>query len=166
MGGGCRPNRRIYIHMRVLKRNYKLVALAASCVALGAVVSAIASAGAATPASGTTSTASSAAAQHRGRGALARRTLAGAVQGSVVVHTRSGFATVTFERGVVKSVSGNQLTITERTRNAVYKDMTVTIPSNARIRVNKQKATLGQLKSGQRVMVVSAPKRTLVVARG
>ena len=151
--------------MKVLKRNYKLVALAASCVALGAAVSAIASAGAATPASGTTSTASSAAGHHRGRGALARRAFAGAVQGSLVVHTKSGFATVTFERGVVKSVSGNQLTITERTKKAVYKDATVTIPSNATIRVNKQKATLGQLKSGQRVTVVSTPKRTRVAAR-
>lgn len=151
--------------MRVLKRNYKLVALAASCVALGAVVGAIASAGAATPASGTTSTASSAATHQRGRGALTRRAFAGAVQGSLVVHTRSGFATVTFERGVVKSVSGNQLTITERTKKSVYKDVTVTVPSNARIRVNKQNATFGQLKSGQRVMVVSAPQRTTVIAR-
>jgi hypothetical protein len=152
--------------MRLIKGNYKLVALAASCVALGAAVSAIASAGAATPASGTTSTASSPATHHRGRGSLARRAFAGAVQGSLVVHTKSGFATVTFERGVVKSVSGSQLTITERTKKAVYKDVTVTIPSNARIRENKQKATLGQLKAGQRVAVVSAPKRTVVIARG
>ena len=152
--------------MRVLKRNYKLVAVAASCVALGAAVSAIASAGAATPASGTTSTASGAAAHHRGRGGLARRAFAGAVQGSLVVHTKSGFGTVTFERGVVSSVSGNQLTITERTKKAVYKNVTVTIPSNARIRVNRQKGTFGQLKSGQHVTVVSAPKRTVVVARG
>jgi hypothetical protein len=150
--------------MRVLKRNYKLVALAASCVALGAAVSAIASAGAATPASGTTSTASGAAAHHGKRG-LARLARGGAVQGSLVVHTKSGFGTVTFERGVVKSVSGSQLTLTERTKKAVYKDVTVTIPSNARIRVNRQKETLGQLKSGQRVVVVSAPKRTLVIAR-
>ena len=150
--------------MRMLKKNYKLVALAASCVALGAAVSAIASAGAATPASGTTSTASSAAKHHGGRLAP-RRLLGGAVQGSLVVHTKSGFGTVTFERGVVKSVSGNQLTITERTKKAVYKDATVTIPSNARIRDNKQKATLSQLKSGQRVTVVSAPKRTTVIAR-
>jgi hypothetical protein len=151
--------------MTLLKRHYKLVALAAACVALGAGVSAIASAGAATQASRTTSTASSAAAHSRRLG-LARHAFAGAVQGSLVVHTKSGFATVTFARGVVEKVSGNQLTMTERTKKAVYKTVTLTIPSNARIRDNRQQATLGQLKSGQRVQVMTAPNRTFVVARG
>jgi hypothetical protein len=152
--------------MKLLKRHYRLVALAAACMALGAAVSAVTSAGAATPASGTTSTASSAAAHHDGRFWPGGRVLAGAVHGSLVVHTKSGFVTVTFDRGVVKSVSSNQLTITERTKNAVYKDATLTIPSNARVRVNHQKATLSQLKSGQHVLVISAPNRTLVIARG
>ena len=152
--------------MRLLKRDYKLVVLAAACVALGAAVSAITVAGAATPAPGTTSTASSAAAHHHGRFWVGRRLLGGAVQGSLVVHTKSGFVTVTFERGVVKSVSGNQLTIAERTKKAVYKDVTLTIPSNAKVRVNHQKATLGQLKSGQRVLVINLPTTTLVSARG
>jgi hypothetical protein len=151
--------------VKLLKRHYRLVVLAAACVALGAAVSAITSAGAATPASGTTSTASSAAVHHRGRWGLERR-LGGAVHGTLVVHSKSGWVTVTFDRGVVKSVSGNQLTITERTKNAVYKDVTLTIPSNARVRDNRQKATLGQLKSGQHVLVVNGPKRTLVIARG
>lgn len=151
--------------MRLLKRHYKLVALAAACVALGAAVSAITSAGAATPASGTTSTASGAATHPRRLG-LARRAFAGSVQGSLVVHTKSGFATVTFERGVVDSVSGNQLKLTERTNKAVYKSVTITIPSNATVRINRQRATLGQLKPGQHATVVSAPKRTVVVARG
>jgi hypothetical protein len=96
---------------------------------------------------------------------LARRPFAGAVQGSLVVHTKSGFATVTFERGVVNSVSANQLTMTERTKRASYKTVTLTIPSNAIVRVNRQKATLSQLKSGQHVTVVNAPKRTFVIAR-
>jgi hypothetical protein len=151
--------------MRLLKRHYRLVALAAACVALGAAVSAITSAGAATPASGTTSTASSAAG-HAHRAGIGRRMLGGAVHGSLVVHGKSGWVTVTFDRGVVKSVSGNQLTITERTKHAVYKDVTLTIPSNAVVRVNRQKGTLGQLKSGQRVSVVNAPNRTRVIARG
>lgn len=81
------------------------------------------------------------------------------------MHAKSGWVTVTFDRGVVKSVSSNQLTITERTKKAVYKDVTLTIPSNARVRDNRQKATLGQLKSGQHVLVVSAPNNTLVIAR-
>ncbi len=150
--------------MKLLKRHYRLVVLAAACVALGAAVSAITSAGAATPASGTTSTAPSAAKHHRRLG-VGRRVLAGSVHGSVVVHAKSGWVTVTFDRGVVKSVSSNQLTITERTKKAVYKDVTLTIPSNARVRDNRQKATLGQLKSGQHVLVVSAPNNTLVIAR-
>ena len=149
--------------MRMLKRHYRLLALAAACVALGAAVSAITSAGAATPASGTTATA--AAEHHHARHWFGRRLFAGAVHGSLVVHTKSGFVTVTFDRGVVKSVSGNQLTITERTKNAVYKDATLTIPSNATVRINRQKATLSQLKSGERVLVISAPNRTLVSAR-
>ena len=149
--------------MKLLKRHYRLVVLAAACVALGAAVSAITSAGASTPASGTTSTASSAAVHHRNARWLG---LGRAVQGNLVVHTKSGWVTVTFERGVVKSVSGNQLTITERTKNAVYKDVTLTIPSNAKVRDNRQNATLGQLKSGQHVLVISGPSRTLVSARG
>ena len=64
------------------------------------------------------------------------------------------------------TLNGNQLTITERTKKAVYKTVTLTIPSNAIVRDNKQKATLGQLKSGQRVLVVSGLNRTRVVARG
>jgi hypothetical protein len=151
--------------MKLLKRHYRLVVLAAACVALGAGVSVIASAGAATPASGTTSTASSAAVHHR-RFGLGRRVLAGSVQGSLVVHGKSGWVTITYERGVVGSVSGNQLTVTERTKKAVYKTVTLTIPSNAKVRVNRQKATLSQVKSGQHVLVVNGPNRTLVFARG
>jgi hypothetical protein len=44
--------------------------------------------------------------------------------------------------------------------------VTLTIPSNAKVRVNHQKATLGQLKSGQRVLVINLPTTTLVSARG
>jgi hypothetical protein len=151
--------------MRLLKRHYRLVVLAAGCVALGAAVSAITSAGAATPAPGTTSTASSAAAHARRLG-LGRRLLAGSVQGSLVVHARSGWVTVTFERGVVDSVSHNNLTITERTKKAVYKNVTLTIPSEAIVRDNRHRATLGQLKSGQHVLVLNGPNRTWVIARG
>jgi hypothetical protein len=151
--------------MRPFKRHYKLVALAAACAAIGAAVSAIATAGAATPASGTTPTASSAAAQPRRLG-LARRAFSRAVQGSLVVRTNSGFATVTFDRGVVNSVSGDKLAMTERTKKAVYKTVTLTIPSNANVRVNRQKSSLAQVKPGQRVLVLNTPSRTVVVAWG
>ena len=53
----------------------------------------------------------------------------------------------------------------ERTKKAVYKNVTLTIPSNAIVRDNKQQAPLGQLKSGQKVLVVSGLNRTRVAAR-
>ncbi len=152
--------------MRLIKRHYRLVALAAVCVALGAGVSAITSAGAATRASSTSTTAAGATGIHARRAGLARRILAGAVQGDLVVPTKSGFVTLTFNRGVVQSTaSGNQLTITERTKKAVYKNVTLTIPANARVRDNGHKATLSQLTTGQRVEIVTTPSRTVVIAR-
>jgi len=80
------------------------------------------------------------------------------------VRTRSGFATVTFDRGTVNSVNGQQLTMTEGTAKATYKTVTLTIPSTARVRDNRQQVTLSDLKAGQRVIVVQAPKQAFVVA--
>lgn len=151
--------------MRLIGKHYKLIALGAACAALGVGVSAITSAGAATPASSTTTVASGAIGSHHLRKGLARRVLGGAVQGDLVVHGKSGFATVMFERGTVDSVSGQQLTLTEATPKATYKQVTLTIPANARVRDNRMKATLSELKAGQRVTVIQAPKRTLVIAR-
>ena len=70
-----------------------------------------------------------------------------------MVRTPDGFATVTFERGKVDSVSGQQLTITEGTPKASYKTVTVTVPTNAVVRDNRQKASLSDVKAGQRVLV-------------
>jgi hypothetical protein len=81
-----------------------------------------------------------------------------------VVRTRTGFRTVTFDRGV-QSVSGQQLTVKEGTKYATYKAITLTIPTNALVRDDGQRASLGNVKSGQRVIVVQAPMRTLVIAR-
>jgi len=141
-----------------LRRHMKLVLVAAACVTIGAAGSAIATAGAAGTSS--TSTTSSAKAA-RGRALLARR----AVHGDVVVATKSGFETVTFDRGFVQSLSGRQLTIREGTKKATYKTVTLTIPSNAKVRDDRQPSTLSALTTGQRVAVVQGPKRTLVVAR-
>ena len=96
----------------------------------------------------------------RGRGLLRR-----AVQGDAVVRTASGFGTVSFERGTVKSVSGAQLTLTEGTRRASYRSVTVTIPTDARIRDDGTRGDLSSLKAGQRVLVITAPRRTFVIAR-
>ena len=85
--------------------------------------------------------------------ALERR----AVHADVVVATKSGFATVTIDRGVVQSVSGQQLTIREGTKKATYKTVTLTIPSSAKVRDNRRASTLSALTAGQRASVVQAP---------
>ncbi|MFZ1993049.1 MAG: hypothetical protein WAU75_02990, partial [Solirubrobacteraceae bacterium] len=147
--------------MSSIGRHSRLLLVAICCVAAGAGISAIASAGA----TGTTSSLAHSGAKAGKLRAGALRRLAHAVQGSAVVRTAHGFATVTFERGKVDSVSGRQLTITEGTPKATYKTVTVSIPADAVVRDNRQKATLSAVKAGQRVVVLTAPKRTYVIAR-
>ena len=125
--------------MTHLRKHMKLVSVAAVCVAVGAAGSAIATAGAA---SGGTTTTSTAAKSGRVRGAGARALERRAVHADVVVATKSGFATVTIDRGFVQSVSGQQLTIQEGTKNATYKTVTLTVPSNAKVRDNRRSAAL------------------------
>ena len=155
--------------MSSIRKHWRLLLVAVCCVALGAGVSAIASAGAATSTtSGATSatggTSHPAAGRARVRAGGLRR-LTRAVQGSAVVRTQDGFATITFARGKVDAVNGNQLTIAEGTRMATYKTVTVTIPTNAVVRDNRHEATLSDVKAGQRVLVLTAPQRTYVIAR-
>jgi hypothetical protein len=87
------------------------------------------------------------------------------VQGTVVLATRHGFKTVSFDRGTVVSVSGAQLTLSEGSANTAQRNVTLTVPSTARIRDDRRAASLSALKAGQRVMVIRAPRRTLVIAR-
>lgn len=147
--------------MSLLRRNSRLVMVALSCVALGAGASAIASAGAAT---GSSSTTAAQGGLHGVRATGLRRLSRRTVQGALVVATKQGFVNVTFERGKIDSVSGPQLTITEGTSKMSYKTVTLTIPADARIRDNRQTATMSDLKVGQRVVVLQAPKRTFVIA--
>lgn len=148
--------------MTFLRRHLKLLSIGAACAALGAGASAIATAGAAGTMTATKSTGATSASEHpAARRALERR----AVQGDLVVATKTGFATVTFNRGFVQSVNGQQLTIREGTKKATYKTVTLTVPAGAKVRDNGQAASLAQLRAGQRVAVVQAPKRTLVIAR-
>ena len=147
--------------MSSIRRHSRLLLVAVCCVAVGAGISAIATAGAAT--SNTSSHAGATHAGGAGKGGLRR--LLHAVQGSAVVRTADGFANVTFERGKVDSVTGQQLTITEGTAKATYKTVTVTVPAGAVVRDNRQKAALSDVKAGQRVLVLTAPKRTYVIAR-
>ena len=148
--------------MSSIRRHSRLLFVAVCCVASGAAISAIATAGAATSTSGKSAHST---AKHAKLRAGGLRRLAHAVQGSAVVRTADGFANVTFERGKVDSVSGQQLTITEGTRKATYKTVTVTIPAGAVVRDNRQKATLSDVRAGQRVLILTAPKRTYVIAR-
>jgi hypothetical protein len=141
-----------------VRNHLKLVALAGSCAAIGAGAGVIANAGAAPTTTATTP-------GHRGGGLGARRLAARAVHGTVVVATKSGFANVTFDRGFVQSVSGPELTLREGTKTQTYKTVTLTIPANARVRDDRNPATLSALKPGQRALVVQAPNRTVVIAR-
>ena len=149
--------------MSSIRRHWHLLAVAVCCVALGVGISAITSAGAAPSTASATGASGHPAVKRAGIRARGLRRLSRAVQGSAVVHTKNGFATVTFARGKVEAVSGNQLTIAEGTRTATYKTVTLTIPANAVIRDNRSPATLADVKAGQRVLVVQAPKRTFVI---
>src|SRR3954453_10918302 len=90
----------------------------------------------------------------------------GAVHAEAVVPTRSGdFATVVFDRGTVKDVSGDQLTVTEGTKDATYKTETFTVPDGAKIRRwGTDDAKLSDLQTGDRVAVIRTPKKYFVLA--
>ncbi len=155
--------------MSYIRNHSRGLLLAVCCIALGVGISAIATAGAATSSSAQATGAhvgqrGSAGVDRRGRRAGLRRLAARAVSGNVVVHTRQGFANVSFERGRVDTVSGRQLTITEGTRRASYKTVTVTIPAGAIVRDDHQTAALASVKPGQRVLILNAPRRTFVIA--
>ncbi len=142
-------------------KHWRTVGVGACCAAAGIGAGAIATAGASTSTAAKPATAASASHHARGLRALARR----AVHGTAVVHTAQGFATVTYDRGVVDSVSGNQIKLTEGTPKATYKTVTLTVPSTVRVRDNKQKASMSSVTAGQRAIVVQLPHRTVVIAR-
>ncbi|MBV9337818.1 MAG: hypothetical protein JO243_18180 [Solirubrobacterales bacterium] len=144
--------------MHFIRRHFKLLTLAASCVAIGAGISAVTSAGAATPSTGTNTKTTA----HGRLGGL--RALRGAVHGELVVATKNGFSTVTFDRGTIESVNGQQLTLKDGTKKQSYNTVTLSIPPSARIRDNGEHASMTALKVGQRVLVVQAPKRWVVSA--
>jgi hypothetical protein len=77
---------------------------------------------------------------------------------------RDGFITVTTDAGVVRSVSGDQLTITEGTKTLTYKDTTLTIASDATVRRNGDEAALSDLQAGDHVMVSQSSESTHVDA--
>ena len=146
--------------MSLVNRHAKILAVAVSCLGVGAGASAIAGAGASTPSTQSPAPAAKAAARKGWPRELRR-----AVHGEFVIHTKKGFETVTLDRGVVESVSGDVLTLREGTKAATYKTVTLTIAANARVRNNRQRSTLATLKAGERAQVIQGPARTLVVGR-
>jgi hypothetical protein len=93
------------------------------------------------------------------------RPLRRAVHAEAIVPVAGGrFVTVTLDRGVVQSVSGSQLTLSEGTRKATYRTVTLTIPANATVRDNRVPSQLSSIKPGQVAIVVQGPKHTRVVA--
>lgn len=145
--------------MSFIRTHLKLITVAASCALIGASGGVIASAGAATSAS------TASAVQGGKRWVRPRLVLRRSVHGDLIVATKSGFVRVTFDRGLVQSVSGQQLTLAEGTKARTYRTITLTIPTSARVRDNGRKATLADVTAGQRALVVQGPTQTLVIAR-
>jgi len=83
---------------------------------------------------------------------------------AIVPNDKGGFDSVTMDRGSFSSLSGDRLTITEGTKTATYKTVTLTIPSGASVRRNCEQAKLSDLKAGDTVLVVQSPKGTVVAA--
>lgn len=145
------------------KRNLiRTSAVGLTCAAVGAGAGVIGSASGASSASGP-ARAHSARHTHSAGGGL--RALRRAVHVDAVVPGTGGtFKTVTYDRGVLQSVSANQLTLREGTKQATYRSITLTIPGGATVRLDRAPAQLSQLRAGDRVRVLAGPKRTLVTA--
>src|SRR3954465_1295281 len=90
----------------------------------------------------------------------------GAVHAEAVLPARDGdFKTVVFDRGIVKSVSGNDLTVDVGTKDHTYKTDTFTVPDGATIRRwGSDDAKLSDLQAGDRVAIVRSPKKYFVLA--
>ena len=157
--------------MRITNRARAGTALAA-CVAIGA-AGGIAGSLAAPSKKSTAKKSSTAAKTRAGRGFGLRHGFDGpgggrgrAVHAEEVVLNKAGtaFITQTEDNGKVKSVSGNDVTITEGTTTVTYKDVTITIPSGATITRNGATATLADLKAGDHIDVSSSSDGTNVFA--
>jgi hypothetical protein len=146
------------------KRMARLVAVGALC-ALAGTGAGIAGSSAATKSS------SNSAQARKADGPAGLRRGGPPVHAEAVVLNKAGtgFQTVTEDNGTVKSVSGDQLTITESARKSdgssvTYKDATLTIPSGATISRNGDTASVSDLKAGDHVHVASSSDGTFVDA--
>jgi hypothetical protein len=152
--------------MSPISTRSRALALGVLCAAGGAGAGAIASATASTGHSSTTTThAEHGKAHQHARVRELRRIARHSVSGDVVVDTKQGFQTISFERGTVDSVSGDQITLTEGGPKAAQRQATVTVPATVHVRDNGRQASMSSVSAGQRVIVLTLPKRTVVVAR-
>jgi hypothetical protein len=89
-----------------------------------------------------------------------------AVHAEAVVLNKAGtaFITETIDNGKLKSVSGRDITITEAIGSVTYKDVTITLPADAKIVRNGKTATIGALKTGDRIGVSQSSDGTFVHA--
>jgi len=80
---------------------------------------------------------------------------AGAIHSVSVVPTRGGgFSTVTTDRGTLKSIAGDALTVTEGTASATYATPTITVGSSAKVFLDGRSSSLSALDPGDRVTIV------------
>src|SRR3954454_10599430 len=86
------------------------------------------------------------------------------VEAIVLDKAGNNWITETSDNGKVKSVSGNDVTITEGTTAVPYKDVTVTIPDGAAVIRNGAKAAVGDLKAGDMIHVSSSSDGTSAFA--
>jgi hypothetical protein len=72
---------------------------------------------------------------------------------TVVPNSSGGFTTVTTDSGVLKSISGDALTITEGTTSATYATPTITVGSDAKVFLDGRSSTLTALVAPDRVTI-------------
>jgi hypothetical protein len=89
----------------------------------------------------------------------------GFVHGEFVVPARDNtFKTITIDRGEITGVDGSTIHLREGTRDATYKTIDITLGDGAIVVINGHRASVGDLKAGDRARVTQRPKRTLVFA--
>ena len=140
----------------------RALAAIAACALLGAGLG-IAGAGAATSTTKARSSQSTTTNANRPPDAMRRGM---EVHAEEVVLNKAGdkFITETEDNGIVKSVSGSDLTITEGTKTVTYKDVTISIADGATIMRNGKTAQLSDLKAGDHVHVSQSSDGTTVLA--
>ncbi|MBV8235595.1 MAG: hypothetical protein JO075_07825 [Acidimicrobiia bacterium] len=151
----------------MLKRNLAILVLAAAVLGGGAFAWAQTSDGSSTPPTVAASTAATQQAptqQGAGRragqqaGANANAILRRVIHGDLLVRTKTGFQTVTYDRGTEDGVSGSTLTITRPDNHKVTVNLTATTKYRG-----VQNAS--ELQAGKQTLIVSNDGNALSVAQ-